>query len=86
MVGADGDLACFSFGPVKVITSLEGGAVVTPRAEDVQTLHELRLIGVDSDTDARYKNSRTWEYDVVRQGSVATSGQFRPRWASRNWR
>lgn len=68
MVGSGGDLTCFSFGPVKVITSLEGGAVITPREEDVQTLHELRLIGVDSDTDARYNNSRTWEYDVVRQG------------------
>lgn len=68
MVGSSGDLTCFSFGPVKVITSLEGGAVVTPHDEDVQTLHELRLIGVDSDTEARYNNSRTWEYDVVRQG------------------
>jgi len=68
MVGSSRDLACFSFGPVKVVTSLEGGAVVTPRAEDVQVLHELRLIGVDSDTEARYNNSRTWEYDVVRQG------------------
>lgn len=67
-VGADGDLVCFSFGPVKVVTSLEGGAVVTGRAEDVQLLHELRLIGVDSDTDARYRNARTWQYDVVRQG------------------
>jgi len=67
-VGADGDLTCFSFGPVKIVTSLEGGAVVTGRAEDVQVLHELRLIGVDSDTDARYRNARTWQYDVVRQG------------------
>ena len=67
-VGTFGDLTCFSFGPVKIITTLEGGAVMTPRAADVQTLHELRLIGVDSDTDARYRNSRTWEYDVVRQG------------------
>jgi dTDP-4-amino-4,6-dideoxygalactose transaminase len=67
-VGSFGDLTCFSFGPVKIVTTLEGGAVMTNRAEDLQTLHELRLIGVDSDTDARYKNSRTWEYDVVRQG------------------
>ncbi len=67
-VGTFGDLTCFSFGPVKIITTLEGGAVMTARKDDVQTLHELRLIGVDSDTDARYRNSRTWEYDVVRQG------------------
>ncbi len=67
-VGADGDLTCFSFGPVKILTSLEGGAVITGDAADVQVLHELRLIGVDSDTDARYRNARTWQYDVVRQG------------------
>jgi dTDP-4-amino-4,6-dideoxygalactose transaminase len=67
-LGATGDLTCFSFGPVKVITSLEGGAVVTPRQADVQALHELRLIGVDSDTSERYRNARTWEHDVVRQG------------------
>ncbi len=68
MIGTFGDLVCFSFGPVKVVTSLEGGAVITPNEKEVQTLHELRLIGVDSDTAERYRNSRTWEYDVVRQG------------------
>ena len=68
MVGAAGDLVCFSFGPVKTITSLEGGAIVTPRLEELQTLHELRLLGVDRDTEQRYRNERAWEYDVVRQG------------------
>ena len=67
-VGSFGDITCFSFGPVKMITTLEGGAVVTPHAEDVQVLHELRHLGVDSDTDARYRNQRNWEFDVVRQG------------------
>ena len=67
-VGATGDLTCFSFGPVKLITTLEGGAVVTSKEEDVQVLHELRLIGVNSDTEARYRNTRTWHYDVMRQG------------------
>jgi len=67
-VGSFGDLTCFSFGPVKMITTLEGGAVVTPNPGDVQALHELRHLGVDSDTDARYRNQRNWEFDVVRQG------------------
>lgn len=66
-IGAIGDLVCFSFGPVKAITTLEGGAVVTAEA-DVQRLHELRLIGVTADTDARYARGRMWDYDVVRQG------------------
>jgi dTDP-4-amino-4,6-dideoxygalactose transaminase len=67
-VGSFGDITCFSFGPVKTITTLEGGAVITPDRADTQTLHELRHLGIDSDTDARYKNRRNWEFDVVRQG------------------
>jgi len=67
-VGSFGDITCFSFGPVKTITTLEGGAVITPNAEDVHVLHELRHLGIDSDTDARYRNQRNWEFDVVRQG------------------
>lgn len=67
-VGSFGDLTCFSFGPVKMVTTLEGGAVVTPNPADVQALHELRHLGVDSDTDARHRNQRNWEFDVVRQG------------------
>jgi dTDP-4-amino-4,6-dideoxygalactose transaminase len=67
-VGAFGDITCFSFGPVKTITTLEGGAVVVPDPADVQVLRELRHLGIDSDTDARYRNQRNWDFDVVRQG------------------
>jgi dTDP-4-amino-4,6-dideoxygalactose transaminase len=68
MVGATGDLVCFSFGPVKTMTTLEGGAVVTSRPEELEVLHQLRLLGVDRETQARYKNKRAWQYDVLRQG------------------
>lgn len=67
-VGSFGDITCFSFGPVKMITTLEGGAVVTSDPADLQVLHELRHLGIDSDTDARYRNQRNWQFDVVRQG------------------
>ncbi len=67
-IGSFGDITCFSFGPVKTITTLEGGAIITPDPADVQTLHELRHLGIDADTDARYRNARNWEFDVVRQG------------------
>ena len=67
-VGSFGDITCFSFGPVKTITTLEGGAIITDDPADVQALHELRHLGIDSDTDARYRNQRNWEFDVVRQG------------------
>ncbi len=67
-IGTFGDITCFSFGPVKIITSLEGGAIVTGNPDDVNTLHELRLVGVTKDTATRYEDRRTWDYDVVRQG------------------
>ena len=67
-IGSFGDITCFSFGPVKTITTLEGGAVITNNPDDVQTLHELRHLGINSDTDARYRNQRNWDFDVVRQG------------------
>jgi dTDP-4-amino-4,6-dideoxygalactose transaminase len=67
-IGSFGDLTCFSYGPVKIITSLDGGAVVLPDETDVQKLHELRLLGVTKDTRRRHEDERTWEYDVVRQG------------------
>ncbi|MEX5632508.1 DegT/DnrJ/EryC1/StrS family aminotransferase [Parafrankia sp. FMc2] len=67
-VGSFGDITCFSFGPVKMITTLEGGAIITSDPADVQTLHELRHLGINADTDARYRSQRNWEFDVVRQG------------------
>lgn len=68
LVGADGDLVCFSFGPVKTLTTLEGGAILTPsRDEDVLT-RQHRMLGADLDLDARKANPRFWDYDVVRQG------------------
>ena len=68
LIGSFGDLAALSFDPVKVVTALDAGMVVTPHEEDVQTLQQLRLLGVNRDTADRVRNRRMWEYDVVRQG------------------
>jgi dTDP-4-amino-4,6-dideoxygalactose transaminase len=67
-IGSFGDIACFSFDPVKVITSIDGGAVVLPASEDVAATQRRRLLGIDRDTIERYKNSRAWDYDVVSPG------------------
>ena len=67
LIGTFGDLVCFSFGPVKIITSLEGGASSHRDPDDVQRVRELRLLGVDTDRALR-TNNRMWDYDVVRQG------------------
>jgi len=67
-VGSFGDIACFSFDPVKVITSIDGGAVVVSESEDVAAIQQRRLLGIDRDTIERYKNRRAWEYDVLVPG------------------
>ncbi len=67
-IGAQGDLVCFSFDPVKVITSIDGGAIIVPDEGTAQKVRHLRLLGIDRDTEARYRNQRAWEYDVVSSG------------------
>ncbi|HEX3469184.1 MAG TPA: DegT/DnrJ/EryC1/StrS family aminotransferase [Candidatus Elarobacter sp.] len=67
-IGRSGDLQFFSFDPVKVITSIDGGCVVTSNRDEVERLQRLRLLGVDKDTTLRYQNKRAWDYDVVSEG------------------
>ena len=67
-IGSYGDITCFSFDPVKIITSIDGGCVIVNTKEEVEKLHRLRLLGVDKDTTERYKNKRAWDYDVVSEG------------------
>jgi dTDP-4-amino-4,6-dideoxygalactose transaminase len=67
-IGSSGDITCFSFDPVKVITSIDGGALVLPPGEEVDRAKHLRLLGIDKDTELRYQNKRAWDYDVVSKG------------------
>ena len=67
-IGSFGDIACFSFDPVKIITSIDGGCVIVNTLEEVEALRQYRFLGVDKETTERYKNSRAWEYDVLREG------------------
>lgn len=67
-IGSFGDIACFSFDPVKIITSIDGGAVVVNSKEELEQLKLLRFLGVNKETTERYKNKKAWEYDVVCQG------------------
>lgn len=68
LVGATGDLCMFSFDPVKNITCIDGGAIVTPNEDDVAALHAMRLIGMGQPADTMYRNERAWTYDVERIG------------------
>lgn len=67
-VGAFGDLTCFSFDPIKNITCGEGGAVVTGSPEVADALRRMRLLGIDKDTWHRYRNTRSWQYEVTGPG------------------
>lgn len=68
LVGSFGDIACFSFDPIKNITCGEGGAVVMADKQLTEILMQKRILGIDKDTWSRYRNERSWFYDVVRQG------------------
>ncbi len=67
-IGSFGDITWFSFDPVKIITSIDGGCVVVNSAQELENLQRMRLLGVDKDTTERYKNRRAWDYDVVSEG------------------
>ncbi len=45
-VGATGQLTCFSFGPIKNITSIEGGAVVARNRREAELLRAMRTLGI----------------------------------------
>lgn len=67
-VGGFGDIACFSFDGIKNITSGEGGCVVTKDITVLSRVRDARLLGVEKDTEKRYSNQRSWEFEVSAQG------------------
>lgn len=67
-IGSFGDVVCFSFDGIKNITSGEGGAIVTADPEVGQIVRDSRLLGVEKDTEKRYRSERSWEFEVSRQG------------------
>jgi len=68
LVGSIGDIACFSFDGIKNITSGEGGCVVTNDSKVIENIKNSRLLGVEKDSDKRYNNSRSWNFNVSKQG------------------
>lgn len=67
-IGAQGDIICFSFDGIKNITSGEGGAIVTSDKDVINYVKDARLLGVQKDSEKRYKGERSWEFDVSIQG------------------
>ena len=67
-IGSFGDVTCFSFDPIKNITCGEGGAVVLGNDEIAEEIRRKRILGIDKDTWHRYRNERSWFYEVTTQG------------------
>jgi len=67
-VGSQGDIVCFSFDGIKNITSGEGGCIVTSDKDVLRAASDARLLGVKRDSERRYQNQRSWEFDVDKQG------------------
>ena len=69
MVGALGEITCFSFYANKTITTGEGGMITTDDEEYAHRMRVMRLHGIDRDIWNRFtSNKPSWEYDVVAPG------------------
>ena len=68
MIGSFGDVICFSFDGIKNITSGEGGCIVSSDDVLVERVKNARLLGVEKDTDKRFKCERSWKFNVKSQG------------------
>jgi len=68
-IGSFGDITCFSFDSIKVMTCGEGGAVVTGDADVAETVRKKRLLGIDRKTmHTKDWKKRSWIYDVPMSG------------------
>jgi len=68
LIGSIGDIACFSFDGIKNITSGEGGCIVTDDKTVLKKVMDARLLGVEKDTESRFKKKRSWDFEVSAQG------------------
>ena len=68
-IGSFGDITCFSFDSIKVMTCGEGGAIVTNDAAFDDLSRKKRLLGIDRKTmHVKDWKKRSWVYDVPTLG------------------
>lgn len=67
-VGSFSDMTMFSFDPIKTVTSIDGGALVVRTEEELERVHEMRLIGMGQQATEMYQNRRAFTHDVSRLG------------------
>ncbi len=68
-IGSIGDITCFSFDSIKVMTCGEGGAIVTDDEAFDDLSRKKRLLGIDRKTmHVKDWKKRSWVYDVPTLG------------------
>ena len=68
MIGSLSDITCFSFHPMKNITTGEGGMLTTDKASYARLARALRFHGIDKEAWARYSKKGVPFYDVTSCG------------------
>ncbi|MGH7775232.1 MAG: DegT/DnrJ/EryC1/StrS family aminotransferase, partial [Candidatus Binatia bacterium] len=68
MVGAIGDITCFSFYATKTITTGEGGMATTENPEWADRMGIMRLHGISKDAWKRYTVEGSWYYEILHPG------------------
>ena len=68
MVGAIGDITCFSFYATKTITTGEGGMATTQNAEWAERMRMMSLHGISRNAWSRYSENGSWSYDICHAG------------------
>lgn len=68
MVGALGDIACFSFYATKTMTTGEGGMATTENGEWAERMRILSLHGISRDAVNRYTPEGSWYYEICYPG------------------
>jgi len=68
MIGAIGDITCFSFYATKTITTGEGGMATTDNPQWAERMRVLSLHGISHDAWKRYSAEGSWYYEVMSAG------------------
>lgn len=68
MVGAVGDITCFSFYATKTLTTGEGGMATTDNTEWADRMRVMSLHGISKDAWKRYTGEGSWYYEIIAPG------------------
>lgn len=68
LIGAFGDITCFSFYATKNVTTGEGGMITTDRDDVADRVRLMHLHGMSRDAWKRYTETGSWKYEILAPG------------------